>query len=56
MIINLRTLNKHVEYNDFKMDTLDSAICLTTPGCYTASKEAYYSVLIAKDYENYLKF
>ena len=58
MILNLRNLNKHVEYNHFKMDTLESAICLMTPGCYMASidfKEAYYSVPIAKDHQKYLK-
>ena len=59
MIFNLKNLNKHVEYNHFKMDTLESAICLMTPGCYMASidlKEAYYSVPIAKDHQKYLKF
>ena len=37
MILNLKNLNTHVEYNHFKMDTLESAICLMTPGCYMAS-------------------
>ena len=59
MILNLKNLNTHVEYNHFKMDTLESAIRLMTPGCYMASvdlKEAYYSVPIAKDHQKYLKF
>ena len=59
MILNLKNLNTHVEYNHFKMDTLESAICLMTPGCYMASidlKEAYYFIPIAKDHQKYLKF
>ena len=59
MILNLKNLNTHVEYNHFKMDTLESAIRFMTPGCYMASidlKEAYYSVPIAKDHQKYLKF
>ena len=48
-----------MEYNHFKMDTLESAIRLMTPGCYMASidlKEACYSVPIAKDHQKNLKF
>ena len=54
MILNLKNLKTYVEYNHFKMDTLESAICLMRPSCYMASidlKEAYYSVPIAKDHQ-----
>ena len=37
MILNLRNLNSHVEYNMFKMDTLQSILNLVTPGCYMAA-------------------
>ena len=37
MILNLRNLNSHVEYNKFKMDTLQSILKLVTPGCYMAT-------------------
>ena len=59
MILNLKNLNKHVEYNHFKMDTLESAIRLMRASCCMASidlKEAYYSVPIAKEHQKYLKF
>ena len=50
MILNLKGLNRHIEYHHFKMDTLWSAVRLMTPQCYMASldlKDAYYSVPIA---------
>ena len=59
MILNLKNLNKHVQYNHFKMDTLQSVITLITPNCYMASvdlKDAYYSVPIAVSDQKYLKF
>ena len=36
MILNLRNLNSHVEYNKFKMDSLQSILKVVTPGCYMA--------------------
>ena len=59
MILNLSKLNEHIEYHHFKMDTLEHAISLITPGCYMASidlKDAYYSVPIAASDQKYLKF
>ena len=59
MILNLKNLNKHVQYNHFKMDTLQSVISLMTPNCYMASvdlKDAYYCVHIAASHQKYLKF
>ena len=59
MILNLKNLNKHVQYNHFKMDTLQSVLSLMTPSCFMASvdlKDAYYSVPIAVAHQKYLKF
>ena len=54
MILNLKNLNSHVEYNKFKMDTLQSILKLVTPGCYMATidlKDAYYSVPVAQEHQ-----
>ena len=43
----IRNLNSHVEYNKFKMDTLQSILKLVTTGCCMATidlKDAYYLV------------
>ena len=59
MILNLKNLNSHVEYNKFKMDTLQSILKLITPGCYMATidlKDAYYSVPVAQEHRKYLRF
>lgn len=59
MILNLKNLNKHVQYNHFKMDTLQSVISLKTPNCFMASvdlKDVYYSVPITVAHQKYLKF
>ena len=59
MILNLKNLNKHVQYNHFKMGALQSVISLMTPNCYMAAgdlKDAYYSVPIAVAHQKYLKF
>ena len=60
MILNLKKLvNLHIEYNKFKMDTLQSILKLVTPGCYMATidlKDAYYSVLLAQEHPKYLFF
>ena len=47
LILNLKKLNDATEYIHFKMDTLESILCLITPGAYMAKidiKDAYYSV------------
>ena len=59
MILNLKNLNKDIEYNHFKMDTLLVALTLITPGCYMASidlKDAYYSVPIDEQHKKFLRF
>ena len=59
MILNLQSLNEHVVYLHFKMNTLKNAISLMKPNCFMASidlKGAYYSVPIAQVHQKYLKF
>ena len=59
MILNLSKLNEFVEYHQFKMDTLDSAMKLIDTDCYMASVDllyAYHSVPIHVEYQKYLKF
>ena len=59
LILNLKHLNKHIEYHHFKMDTINTILQNITPGCYMASldlKSAYYSVRINPNYQKFLKF
>ena len=59
MILNLQSLNEHVVYLHFKMDTLKDAIRLMKPNCFMESidlKDAYYPVPIAPADQKYLKF
>ena len=59
MILNLKELNKHIEYQHFKMDTFESALNLIKPNCLMSSvdlRHAYYSVNIAEQHRKYLKF
>ena len=57
MILNLKNLNLHVDYNKLKMDTLHSISNLVTPGCYMATidlKDVYYSLPIAQEHRKCL--
>ena len=59
LILNLKKLNEATEYIHFKMDTLESILCLITPGAYMAKidiKDAYYSVGIKTEDQKKLKF
>ena len=59
MILNLKELNKSVEYHHFKMDTFEIALNLVKPNCYMASidlRHAYYSVPVLKQHRKYLRF
>ena len=59
LIINLRPLNKLVEYQHFKMDSIHTCIALMKQNCYMASldlQDAYYSVPVAQDFRKFLKF
>ena len=59
MILNLKILNESVEYQKFKMETVQTALQLVTRDCYFASidlRDAYYSVPVHPEYQKYLKF
>ena len=59
LILNLKGLNKFVEYKKFKMETLSVALSLLKQNCYMASvdlKDAYYSIPIAKEHQKLLRF
>ena len=59
MILNLSKLNEHIEYQHFKMDTVETAIALMTPFAYMGSldiRDAYYSVHLSVDHAKYFKF
>ena len=59
IILDLTKLNNVVEYEHFKMFSLNTAIDLITPGVWLASvdlKSAYYSVPIATEDRKYLRF
>ena len=59
IILNLKELNKSVEYLHFKMDNIKVVLANVTKGCYMASldlKQAYHSVKIHDAYQKYLKF
>ena len=56
MILNLKTLNSHITYHHFKMDTISTVLQNLTPNCFMASidlKSAYYSVPIDEQYQRY---
>ena len=59
MILNLKDLNKKVEYFHFKMETLKNGLALVKPNCFFCSlvlKDAYFSVHVNKSSQEYLKF
>ena len=59
IILNLSSLNKFVNYEHFKMESLDFAISLISKDCFLASvdlKDAYYSISIAREHRRFLKF
>ena len=59
MILNLKLLNKFVDYHYFKMDTFRTALKIIRPGCFMTSvdlKDAYYSIPIAEEDRKLLMF
>lgn len=59
MILNLKKLNKEMEYIKFKMETLSSILALVTKGCFFTKidlKDAYYSIPVRDQDQNLLKF
>ena len=59
LILNVKELNKFVEYHHFKMESLFSAVKIMKKGCYMASidlKDAFYSVPLAEEHRKFLRF
>ncbi|XP_069589857.1 uncharacterized protein [Ranitomeya imitator] len=57
-IINLRRLNKHLEYHAFKMESIKTATNLLFPRCYMTVldlKDAYYHLPIHQDHQQFLR-
>ena len=58
-ILNLKQLNKRIEYEHFKMESLQSILNIIRPNCWMASvdlKDAFYTFPIHPDHQKYLKF
>ena len=59
MILNLKQLNKRIEYEHFKMESLQSVLNIIRPNCWMASvdlKDAFYTVAIHPDHQKFLTF
>ena len=59
LILNLKSLNKYLEYKHSKMQTFKTVLTLIQPNCYLATidlKDVYYSVKIDGDNTLFLKF
>ena len=59
LILDLKSLNKNLEYSHFKMAAFKSITHLTRPNCFMSTtdlKDAYYSVKNFSDRRNFLKF
>lgn len=59
MILNLKSLNKDVEYHHFKMETMRNALDLVRKDCFFCSldlKDAYFSVHVMETSQKFLKF
>ena len=59
VILDLTQLNYWIEYEPFKMTSLQTATEMLRPGCWMGSvdlKDAYYSVPLAQEFNKFLKF
>ena len=59
MILNLKRLNKFLDYKHYKIELLRNVLELIRPGVRMASidlKDAFYSVLVHKNHQGYLTF
>ena len=58
-ILNLKSLNEHVVYHHFKMESLSDVFKIIQPNCWMASvdlKDAFYTIPIHKEYQKFFKF
>ena len=59
MILNLKNFNKFVNYNYFRMESINNGLNIIRPNVYMASidlKDAFFSVPIHSTHQKYLKF
>lgn len=59
VILNLKNFNENVEYVHFKMQSLQTAVDLMSPGAFMASidfKQAYYCLGVYEPHRKYLRF
>ena len=59
IILNLSNLNLDVQYEHFKMETLQSVLLLMEKDCFMASldlEDAYYSCNVDENFRKYLRF
>ena len=59
IILNLKQLSKHIEYEHFKIKSFQSVLNIIKPNCWMASvdlKDAFYMVPIHPDHQKFLKF
>ena len=58
IILNLKTFNEFLKFKHCKLELMENALDLIMEGCYFGSadlKDAYYSISIYKNYQEYLK-
>ena len=58
LIFHLKQLNKNIEYHNFKMESINSILNLSTKDCFMLSidlKDAYHSVKISEHFQRYFK-
>ena len=58
-ILDLTWVNLHVEYEHFKMCSIQTALDMIRPDAWMGSidlKDAYYSVLVAEEFRKFLRF
>ena len=59
VILNLKSLNRFIQYHHFKMDVFESVLPLISAGCFMQSvdiKDAYYCVPVARADRKFLRF
>ena len=59
LILNRKSLNKYIDFEHFKMHSLNEILKSVEKNCYMAAldkKDAYYSIPIEESFEKYLKF
>ena len=59
MILNLKQLNKHIEYEHFKIGSLQSVLNIIRTNSWMANvdlKDAFYTVLIHSDHQKFFNF